>query len=183
MLKIEKFSSDFEKIKFVVLARGNDKLLYGRPYSEVLHVEKDGEKLLILATDGRRMHVAILKNEIPEGNYIVTTSNAKMIILEEKDGIVYPEWKRVFPYYSEKWAEYEKFIDDFDMPGKKDMVERSLKLREFFMAYTGCVNIEYLFDIEGNTFDVYRNIAKPLDRGVCFINPIMQAIIMPLSIE
>ncbi|GMO62510.1 MAG: hypothetical protein Ta2A_09170 [Treponemataceae bacterium] len=69
-----------------------------------LHAEKTDVGVVLVATDGRRMHIVEYdNNNAPaavigmQGNYDVVSNTQKAIILELSDATDFPNWKRVMP--------------------------------------------------------------------------------------
>ena len=85
---------DFEKTLFVV--RAFDKSNPTK-FTSVLHAENARSGSRIIATDGKRMHVAVIKIRIPAGNYVPSVQR-NCITLHQVESIqTFPNWKCVIP--------------------------------------------------------------------------------------
>jgi len=96
MIEFSKAATDkdeYNALLFVLKALSTDET---RPFLMVLHVEKRRGGIRVVATDGRRLHMADLVLGIEPGDY--TSLVTKMsIILKPNSEVAFPNWRRVVP--------------------------------------------------------------------------------------
>jgi hypothetical protein len=90
---------ELEKAKFVCKAidrHGNS------PFTNVLHVEQTTGGSLLVATDGKRLHVAQIETRIPEGDYKPLITRDAVKICNPVEDANFPDWQRVVPECAKK---------------------------------------------------------------------------------
>jgi hypothetical protein len=92
-------ADDFQRIFFVSRALSNDKDEI-RLYKTFVKIETDAAsgRTIIVATDGRRLHLAEINIDIPEGHYNIRTKNNVITfqeVLEPADGFNYPDYRKL----------------------------------------------------------------------------------------
>lgn len=87
---------DTSELVFVAKAISTDESRY---FMCVMHIERDGDDMVAIGTDGRRLHYATLADEgYQEGDYQVAKATKNSIVLTPVDtGGTYPNWRRVIP--------------------------------------------------------------------------------------
>jgi hypothetical protein len=134
---------EFNQIHFVCKALSNDQK---HPFTTVVHVEwsKTGSRLI--ASDGKRLHVAEVKTRIYRGNYKPTITKEAISFGEPVDGITYPNWKNAVPE-----ATVKKGTINLTAAGMSRNTDLSAGLSEAFRTLikrTGeAVNLRYLDDL------------------------------------
>jgi hypothetical protein len=85
---------EFEKILFVLKACDKHGTA---PFTKALHVEQTKTGSRLIASDGKRMHVAVIKARIKPGDYNpVITKDAVRLGKPVRD-VHFPNWERVVP--------------------------------------------------------------------------------------
>lgn len=134
---------DYESLLFVLKAKSSDET---RPFMCVLHVERTKSGSRLVATDGRRLHVAEIGTKLESGEYDVIIAKNSVILKENSAGLQFPNWKRVVP---------EKTIDKGTINleksglGKNDSkaAEMSIAFGKFLEKTGEIVNLRYLEDL------------------------------------
>jgi len=85
---------EYEKILFVL--RACDKNI-GRAFTNVLHVERAKNKSLLIASDGKRMHVTEIKTRIKPGDYKPVLTKEAVNLGMPVLNINFPNWRKVVP--------------------------------------------------------------------------------------
>ena len=164
-------SEDFEKIIFVL--RACDR--YGnRDFNRVLHVERAVNGSRIVATDGRRMHVAEIKARISPGNYRPVATGNGVRLGAPLPGVQFPDWERVVPTDTVPCGSFR--------PGGKAEMNR---MRDSFKKLSGeTVNPKYLADLTKKIWTVYRR--KEKHKALLLVEQGLvtgtYAVIMPLAV-
>lgn len=101
IIELKKGTESLDAFKWVAKAKGKDQI---RKVLTILCVEKipDTEeyKRLVVATDGRRLHVAKFDGDCEPGNYrIIHANQSYMFLCADTDGMTYPKWQGVVPKY------------------------------------------------------------------------------------
>jgi DNA polymerase III sliding clamp (beta) subunit (PCNA family) len=138
-----------------------------------IHIERTGDKTLLVSTDGRRLHLAKIDTiRIEPGDYQVKENTRDFMILYPSDQIQFPNWKRIV-----RTLETQKHIK-IDLAETKNRSGFSRSLFQFFKASDTVVNIEYLEPLAGKTWDVYFN---DKEKAHTFVSENLMAIIMPMQ--
>lgn len=165
----------FDTWKWLLKARSTDNT---RPAINCIAVS--GKRAI--ATDGYRMHIANVKDcGIESGVYKVVTSTAKKIVLQEnQEGHLFPDWKAVLPRHMGKkidlnWASSYRFKQWDTMSVKAARVIRAL-------PNNFTISLSFLEDcISEGSWTMY-----PSKSGACpayFKNCTRSAVIMPIRID
>lgn len=85
---------EFEKILFVL--RACDRY-GGRGFTNVLHIERTKNGSRLVATDGKRMHVAEIKSRIKPGDYKPVATKDALRLGTPVPNAQFPNWERVVP--------------------------------------------------------------------------------------
>ena len=172
--------ADFDKARFVIRARSDDET---RPFLCVLHVERAKTGTRLVATDGRRLHVAQIKQRIDPGEYEVVETKQSIILRGPLPDLQFPNWKRVVPEASE-----ERTVIDLSTSG---ICKNPAKTANFSIEYARLVketgevlNIKFIEDLPKAEWHVYAQNEK--NRSVMLKNGLegdeVFAVIMPLNI-
>jgi hypothetical protein len=86
---------DFARLLFVLKALSPKRDPH-RAYTSVLHVERLRGGARLIATDGKRLHVAGSGIKIKAGDYSAKITKDAVTLNPEKD-VLFPNWKRVIP--------------------------------------------------------------------------------------
>ena len=135
---------EYEKVLFVLRACERNS---GKPFTNALHVEslKSGSRLV--ATDGKRLHAAMVRTKIEPGDYKPIVSGNMIRLGMPVTDINFPDWKRVVP----KETVRRGYID----LGRTAIGDMH-RLSAHFTKLTGeKVNPNYLMDLTMNAWGVY----------------------------
>ena len=175
---------DFYDFKFLANAISKDENRY---FMTFVFCEKEGDHLVMVATDGRRMHLLRPANEeyfgIKEGTYNVLSNTAKEIIFAHVDeslkkgdyGFIehgeFPHWKKVMPT-----GEIRDTIEgiSFCKLDLRCIVSFSRKLKE-----KESINPCYLYELGSYNWDV--KFFEGELKAVEFTSGNKQAVIMPMT--
>jgi hypothetical protein len=136
---------EFGKIKFVL--RACDKNL-GRDFTKVLHVERTENGSRLVATDGKRMHVAEIRVRIKPGNYKPDVTKDYIRLGMPVPNVNFPDWKRVVPVITAVCGSIN--LENASVRGIK-------QIHESFEKQTGeKVNSDYLADLTKKLWVVHR---------------------------
>jgi hypothetical protein len=170
-IMVSKNAPAWKAFRFISGAKSKDETRF---FMTGIHVERTGDKTLLVATDGRRLHIATVDTtQIEPGDYQVKENTRDFMILYPMDGeIQYPNWKRIV-----KTLETQKRLK-IDLVDAKNKAGFSRSLFQFFQATGAAVNIEYLEPLAGREWDVYFN---EKEKAHTFIAENLMAIIMPMQ--
>ena len=140
---------EFEKILFVLRAcetHGH------REFAKVLRVERVGNGSRLIATDGRRLHVAEIRSGIKPGDYKPLATKDEVRLGEPIRDTQFPDWERVVP-------------DDAELKGCFHPVSfgrrDAKRMGDAFERLSGeKVNPKYLADLTKKPWMVYRRKEK-----------------------
>jgi hypothetical protein len=148
--------ADFERMAFVIRACAKDVL---PPYRCVLHVEQTKTGSRLVATDGRRMHVAEIGRKIKSGNYKPLMTKDAIGLGGLAGDVAFPNWTRVVPDNTVK-----RGIIDLEQSGFGKDPKQTEKLAiavNAFMRQTGeTVNLRYLEDLPKKRWIVHSQKEK-----------------------
>jgi DNA polymerase III sliding clamp (beta) subunit (PCNA family) len=169
---------DFEKILFVCKARPSE---IKHSLASVLHVEGTKTGCRLVATDGRRLHVAELKIKIKSGDYKPSVTKDVVKLGEPVSGVIFPKWQRAIPESADKQISVN--LVDACM-GKN--LRSSERLSVEFTALTkktgAMINLRHLEDLQKTQWCVFSQADK--NKPLLFRakdNPLATfAVIMPL---
>jgi hypothetical protein len=172
-LLVSKNFPAWEAFRFISGAKSKDQTRF---FMSGVHVERAGNKTVLIATDGRRLHIAkIDTTEVDEGDYQVKENTRDFMILYPHDTeIQFPNWRKIV-----ESLETQKHMR-LDITETKNKAGFSQSLYQFFRATGSVVNIEYLEPLAGREWEVYFN---KKEKAHTFINGNLMAIIMPMTIE
>lgn len=168
----------FESIKYVARAMNVDDC---RAFMNGILIEEVNEnEVLAVATDGKRLHTAMIVGKIEPGFYHVK-ANAKDIVLISVEGEnkpEYPKWRRVVPE--------DGAVEKVSVVGTKDrMVDGEgdgTNQAAFDVFSRGIyVKLNYLEDaVKGDEFECYISREDVKESGVMFKNHNKMAVVMPV---
>jgi hypothetical protein len=143
-------AEEFEQVRFVCKARSNDP---GRPFTTVVHVERTGTGSRIIATDGKRMHIAGIKGRIPRGNYKPTVSRDSITFGEPVADIDFPDWKNIIPGKAVRKGTVN--LEKAGISRNPSLAEgMSLALSDFVRKTGTVVSLRYLDDLPKKEWDL-----------------------------
>lgn len=189
---VKKEEREFADYKFLIRAISTDETRY---FMAFVFCEKEGDHLVMVATDGRRMHLLRPENAdfygIKEGYYRVVTNIAKEIIFAHCDeslkdgdyGFVdhgkFPHYKKVMPT-----GEIRDTLDGISFRKSKIYDTRSLVSFAKKIDEKNSMNINYLYDLSPFAWniDFYKN-EPGIYKAINFTCENKQAIIMPMNEE
>jgi hypothetical protein len=123
-----------------------------RDFTSVLHVESSKKGSVLVATDGKRMHVAEIRTRLRAGNYKPQVSRDEVRLGMPVPNVQFPKWERVVP----------KDIIICGSFNPSNIPKRETdRIREFFKKLSGeNVNPKYISDLTENPWVVYRQREK-----------------------
>ncbi|AEF84825.1 hypothetical protein TREPR_0888 [Treponema primitia ZAS-2] len=143
--------ADFEKIAFVLKARSKD---VNRAYLAVLHIEETQTGSRLIATDGKRLHVAEISRKIKGGDYKPALTKDSVSFGNPVEDITFPNWARVIPGNTRKRGSID--LTDTGMGKGRDQTERLSRVFHSFVKQTGeLVNMRHLEDLSKKKWSVY----------------------------
>jgi hypothetical protein len=140
---------EFEKILFVL--RASDK--HGSaPFTKALHVEQTRTGSRLIASDGKRLHVASIKTRIRPGDYNPAVTKDAVRLGKPVRDVHFPNWERVVP-------------TDTVLRGCVNIVnavinEKSPEYVSFVRQAGERVNPQYLADLTKKPWALYRQKVK-----------------------
>jgi hypothetical protein len=147
---------DFDKLLFVCKARSGDR---NRRNLTVLHVEGTRSGTRLIATEGKRLHVAETGLKIPSGNYFPYVTKEVVSFGEPVEGITYPNWAKVIPNNPSKKASIDLTRTGFG----KDVTQTerlSTAYTDFVKNAGVTVNLRFIEDLPKTDWEVYGEKAK-----------------------
>jgi hypothetical protein len=142
---------EFARILFVAKACSGGK---GRPYASVIRVEPARAGSRLVATDGKRLHVAEIKTRLPPGDYRPALTKDQIRFSPPVPGIQFPDWKKAVPEKTLKRGSIDLSRTGFG--GDSKLAERLTCAFNAFTRQTGeLVNIRYLEDLPKTEWAVY----------------------------
>jgi len=140
---------EFEKILFVLRAcetHGH------REFAKVLRAERAGNGSRLIATDGRRLHVAEIRAKIKPGDYKPLATKDEVRLGEPIQNAQFPDWERVVPDDAELRGCFHPVSF-----GRRD----ARRMGDAFERLSGeKVNPKYLADLTKKPWMVYRRKEK-----------------------
>ena len=143
---------DYERMAFVCRACMKASI---ERFRTVIHVERTRTGSRLVASDGRRLHVAHISKRIVSGNYKPIIGKDCISLGKPLEIDTYPNWQKVVPTVTAK-------IGSLDLTGtalRKDQkqVEKLSLAFNKFISLTGVpVNLCYLEDLTKKEWSVYR---------------------------
>jgi len=163
---------EFEKILFVL--RACDK--HGSsPFTKALHVEQTKSGSRLIASDGKRMHVASIKTRVKPGDYNPAVTKDAIRLGKPIRDVHFPNWERVVPKDTLPCGNLNL--------SNTDISEKSPAYDSFVRQAGEQVNPQYLADLTKKTWALYRQKVK---RKALLLKEIgakaeTYAVIMPLA--
>jgi hypothetical protein len=121
---------DFDRISFVARALSRDKkVIEVSVFKGLIHVEIEGDRKLVVATDGRRLHTAEISLDLLPGNYTIRFAK-DLIALRgpmKDDYCRYQDWRKVIPENSTERAIINFRGTGLSMKNLKATEEMSIK--------------------------------------------------------
>jgi hypothetical protein len=146
---------DFDRLAFVLKAR----LREGVSFATVLHVERTRIGSRLVATDGKRMHVALIGTKIKSGNYRPVMTGDIISLGEPVEGIFFPAWNKVIPEHARKRGTIN--LGNTGMGKDKRQTAAMTVAFKTFIARTGeVINLGYLEDLPKTEWDIYKEPGK-----------------------
>jgi len=155
--QIRRGESDFEKVAFVCsIVRKDDQHVF----KSVVHVAQTRSGSRLVATDGRRLHVAFIPHKIKSGNYVPHVLKDSVSFGEPESDIQFPNWERVVPSATRKKGVIDltgaKFGKDNDETEKLSVAYTDL------VKHTGIpVNLRFLADLTGKLWSIHCQKETP----------------------
>jgi hypothetical protein len=147
----------FDRIAFVLKARLKENR--ERPWTSVLHVEQMRTGSRLVATDGKRMHVALIGTRIKSGNYKPVVTKDTISLGEPVAGILFPAWNRVIPENPRKRGTVN--LSRTGMGKDKELTAALSAAFKTLIAKTGeVINLGYLEDLPKTGWDLYKEPGK-----------------------
>jgi hypothetical protein len=173
-IMVSKNAPAWRAFRFISGAKSKDETRF---FMSGIHIERAGGKTLLIATDGRRIHIAKIDTvQIDPGDYEVKENTRDFMILYPMDKIQFPNWRKIL-----EGLETQKHIK-IEMTASKNKEKFSRCLYQLFQATGTAINIDYLEPLGAleTSWDVYFN--KKI-KAHTFINDNLMAIIMPMTAE
>jgi hypothetical protein len=147
---------EFERVLFVVKACS---IKSDHPYTSVVRVEPVPRGSRLVASDGKRLHVAEIETRIPPGDYRPAVTKDLIRFFAPVEGIHFPNWKRVVPDKTRKRGSIDLSRTGLGKDSK--LTERLTCAFNDFRRQTGeLVNIRYLEDLPKTEWTVYCQSEK-----------------------
>lgn len=146
---------DYERLMFCIKALGKDE---DPLFTHYLHVENGRTGSRIVATDGKRLHVAKLSSRIPAGNYQPKVKDYA-ICFEKSEEIAFPSWKNVIPEDADYKGVLE--LEGMSCGSKVERDERFTNIYCSFLFDTGFnVNLGYIKDLPNVNWKIFIKNGK-----------------------
>jgi len=97
MIELTRISDGFEALRWVAQARGDDETRAG--ICQRISIQEDSKRgRVAIATNGKRLHLSEISDDIPAGEYEVKRATVASLMLQEIDEpATFPNWKAVIP--------------------------------------------------------------------------------------
>ena len=156
MFTLTQNKEEFEKILFVLRACNK---YSGTAFTNVLHVEKTETGSRLVATDGKRMHVADIKTRIKPGDYKpLITSDSIKLGLSLRD-VQFPNWERVVPKATARCGIIN--LENTAIGKAQSTTREKNRVYHSFVNLAGeKVNPNYLEDLTKKQWAIYRQSGK-----------------------
>jgi DNA polymerase III sliding clamp (beta) subunit (PCNA family) len=169
-IMVSKNAPAWQSFRFISGAKSKDETRF---FMSGIHIERAGDKTLLISTDGLRLHISHIDTiQIDPGDYQVKENTRDFMILYPMDEIQFPNWRIIV---KDLGAQKHMKIDLAETKNKEAF---SRSLFQFFKAAGSAVNIEYLEPLAGKKWDVYFN---DKEKAHTFVSENLIAIIMPMS--
>ncbi|GHU97951.1 hypothetical protein FACS189483_05250 [Spirochaetia bacterium] len=169
---------DFERMAFVIRACSKDNT---RPYLCVLHVEETKSGSRLVASDGRRLHVAEISKKIKSGNYKPVMTKEAIGISELEDDVQFLNWSKAIPDHTVQRGVINLEQSDFSKDPKQ--TEKLSIAVNALMRQTGeTINLRYIQDLPKTKWIVHsqNEKGKALILKESGAEKIVYAVMMPL---
>jgi len=174
-IMISKNAPCWEKFRFISGAKSKDQTRF---FMSGIHIEREGDKTLLISTDGRRLHIATLDTlDIEPGEYEVKENTRDFMILYPAELGQYPNWRQI----TKKIDSQKHIVLNIS---SKNKLSFSQTLYDLYKSTNEVFNMEYLEPlaaVNGSRYDnnwkVYFNINS--NKAAVFINKDLMAVIMP----
>lgn len=171
-IMVSKNAPSWEKFRFISGAKSKDQTRF---FMTGIHIERVGNKTLLISTDGRRLHIATVESiDIEPGDYQVKEKTRDFMVLYPWDEeIDFPNWRNIV-----KGLNTQKHIK-LDLKAK-DKASFSQTLYGLYKSTDAVINFEYLEPLANASekWDVYFNEAE---KSLTFTSCDLMAIIMPMA--
>jgi len=142
---------DFERMSFVIKACEKSANSH---FKSVLHVEQTRTGSRLVATDGKRLHVAEISKKIKTGDYKFRATKDVIFLGKSIKGIKFPVWSKAIPENTEKRGIIN--LTDSGMGKDRQETEKLSIAYNSFVQQTGePVNLRYLEDLTKREWAVY----------------------------
>ena len=144
IITLSRNKDEYEKILFILRACDESR---SPSYTNVLHVERTKNGSRLIATDGKRMHVAEIKIKIKPGEYKPVITKDAIKLGEPVKNIKYPNWEQVVPKDVDRRGciNFENTADG----------ETNRALNSFTKMSGENVNPKYLSDLTKKSWVIY----------------------------
>jgi hypothetical protein len=159
MIEIKRLDNqeDYDQIIFVCKARLKDDKK--KPFTNVVHVEQTIKGSRLVATDGKRLHVAEIKTRILSGNYCPVITKDGVSFGKQIKGIMYPNWNSAIPENPRKRLTID--LVKTGMGKDRKLTALLSEAYSIFSKKTGeVVNLGHLEDLPKTTWTVYKEAGK-----------------------
>jgi hypothetical protein len=170
---------DFTRTLFVLNACTLDK---ERDFLSVLHIEPAKKGSRLIATDGRRLHVAEISIRIKGGDYRPVATKDAISFGESVGGIRFPNWSKVVPEKTRKRGVINLAHTGMGKD-RKETDNLSLAFNTLVKQAGEPINVRYLEDLTKKEWAVYCQGEKQKAIVLKESNSEMDtfAVIMPLA--
>jgi DNA polymerase III sliding clamp (beta) subunit (PCNA family) len=177
---------DFKRILFVskALVRKSQGII--RTFKTFIHIEIEDDKKMAIATDGERLHGAVIACDLLPGNYLVKVTGSLIILkgpLEHEEN--FPNWRKIVPKNLNKKTVLN-FESAYLSKKKIELAEMSHKMYKLIKTTDKLINLYYLKDLAKRCWSVYLDNDEAHNAPVVFKQDNEKeifALIMPLKPE
>jgi hypothetical protein len=142
---------DFDRARFVLKACSRDSAY---EIFRVLHVEQTRTGSRLVASDGRRMHVAEISRNIKSGNYKPVVTKDVIQLGEPVEGVRFPDWSKAVPEKTRKRGVIN--LEHTGLGKDRKQTDRLSLAFNALVKQTGePVNLRYLEDLTKREWTVY----------------------------
>ncbi len=183
----------YNAITFVLPAVSDDETRY---FMNGVFVERTAKKIILVATDGRRCHVATIRSDVGDHEHV--PESGIWNVEKTKNGYVFTrEIEGQFPNYKRVLPKLRKPVRTFATSkfSRKNLGTLSHQVCKFLVELRVILNLSFLFDIcDGITYDVCTTEGDPakdsknggyLSKGIRFDADTLgyhrTAVIMPMQ--
>jgi hypothetical protein len=150
--------ADFDNMAFVIKVVLKESKY---EYLTVLHVEETRTGSRLVATDGRRLHVAEISAKIRSGDYKPVVTKDCISLGKPVTGVSFPNWQGIVPEKTKTRKCGTINLEDTGMGKDREQTERLSFAFNSFVKQTGeLINLRYLEDLTKTTWSVYCQSEK-----------------------